>query len=282
MSVEVFFLVLLSAVMHAAWNSLTKVNIRPYLALAALNIIAGLFASVALVFIGLPHGGWLLPAIAASGLRQCYYLLMAKAYQGGDLSQVYPVARGTAPVLTTILAIPLLGDHMSITSVIALCLIMAGVMIVGLARSAGSITTSFSPLALALAAGATISCFTMLDAWGSRAASSAISYGLVGATLDGVIFLAIYALFLRKELPERYISANALQLAAGSLFVMASYVISVWAVTVAPVALVSALRETNILFGLLIAVTILKETLNRSKMIGSFAILTGLVLLRLA
>lgn len=273
---------LLSAVMHAAWNSLTKVNIRPYPALAALNIIAGLFASFALAFIGLPHGEWLIPAIAASGLRQCYYLLMAKAYQGGDLSQVYPVARGTAPVLTVMLAIPLLGDHMSVTSVVALFLIMAGVMIVGLARSAGSTTTAFNPLVLALAAGATISCYTLLDAWGSRASSSAISYGLVGATLDGVIFLAIYAFFLRKELPDRYITANALQLAAGSLFVIASYVISVWAVTVAPVALVSALRETNIVFGLAIAVTVLKERLNRSKIIGSFAILMGLVLLRLA
>ncbi len=159
---------------------------------------------------------------------------------------------------------------------------MAGVMIVGLARSAGSTATSFNPLVLALAAGATISCYTLLDAWGSRASSSAISYGLVGASLDGVIFLAIYALFLRKELPDRYITANALQLAAGSLFVISSYVISVWAVTVAPVALVSALRETNILFGLAIAVTVLKERLNRSKIIGSFAILMGLVLLRLA
>jgi len=268
--------------MHAAWNSLTKVNIRPYLALAALNIIAGLFASFALAFVGLPHGEWLIPAIAASALRQCYYLLMAKAYQGGDLSQVYPVARGTAPVLTTILAIPLLGDHMSITSVVALCLIMVGVTVVGLARSASSVATSFTPLVLALAAGATISCYTMLDAWGSRASSSAISYGLVGATLDGVIFLAIYSVFLRKELPDSYITENALQLVAGSLFVIASYVISVWAVTVAPVALVSALRESNIFFGLVIAVTILKEGLNRSKIIGSFAILTGLVLLRLA
>lgn len=83
LSIEVFILVLLSAVMHAAWNSLTKVNIRPYLALAALNIIAGLFATVAFAIIGLPHGEWLLPAVAASGLRQrYYYLLMAKAYQG--------------------------------------------------------------------------------------------------------------------------------------------------------------------------------------------------------
>lgn len=280
MEPSVFLAVLAAAAMHAGWNASLKLKIEPFLAMTLLTGAAGLVALPALPFTGFPIvAAW--PWLAASiGLHLAYYVTLSAAYARADMSQVYPIARGGAPLLTATASTFLLREPVSdlqLAGIAALGCGVAAMSIVGRRRG-----TAFDPVAIGLALlSALVICgYTLADGLGARAAGDPHAYSATLFVIDALP-LVLFALWRRGPAAL----APALRywpqgVAAGAMSV-ASYWIAIWAMTRAPIALVAALRESSVLFAIVIAVLILKEPLQWPRALAAAAILLSLALVRL-
>ena len=213
-------------------------------------------------------------------LHVAYQLFLVRAYQAGDLSQVYPIARGSAPLLVTLVSVLFLGVVLGNTELLAILLIAAGIVSICLVREqSGSFNRNAAMLALAT--GGFIAGYSLVDGIGARLAGTALGfYGWLAIGNAGVMLFA--AQTLRPGLLTDVMrSGKAVFLFGGSASFLA-YALVIWAFTQAPIALVTALRETSIVFALLIGVVHLKERLSLIKVLSTFTTLCGAAMLRFA
>lgn len=280
MEPTVFAAVLVAAAMHAGWNASLKLKLEPFLATTLLTAAAGVVCLPALLVTGFPRPeSW--PWLAGSVvLHLGYYLSLSAAYSRADMSQVYPIARGGAPLLTTTASTLFLAEPVSpwqLAGIAGLGCSVAAMSILGRRRG-----TAFDPVAvgLALLTACTVCGYTLADGLGARAAGDPHAYSAALFVLDAPPLVA-YALWRRG--PAALTPALRFWpqgVAAGAMSV-ASYWIAIWAMTRAPIPLVAALRETSVLFAIAIAVLIIKEPLQRSRAIAAAAILVSIVVIRL-
>ncbi len=279
METAVFVAILLAASMHAGWNALVKVGLDRFSSLLLIVLAQTGLSLVLLPFFALPvPAAW--PWIVASALIHTgYKLSLISAYEHGDLSQVYPLARGTAPLIVTLVSLLILGEPLTSMKIMAVMAIGLGVCLMSLR---GGAARGIPPKALGYAlvtAGFTAS-YTLVDGMGARLSGSASGFILVSTIIDGV-FSCLYALARRG--PRTFVKivpAWRSGLAAGAMS-LASYWIAIWAFTKAPIALVAALRETSVLFALLIAIVFLKERAGLSRIVAALLIACGVVLMRM-
>lgn len=170
MSLTIFLIVLVAAAMHAGWNAFVKLRLEPILAMTLISLTAGLFAFPALLMTGLPRiEAW--PWLVASLIFHLgYYIGLAEAYRRAEMSQIYPLARGGAPLLTTAVGVAFFGERLAPLQLGAIGLLGIGIMLISiLGRRRGS---AFDPVALGFAALAAvmISGYTLVDGLGARAA----------------------------------------------------------------------------------------------------------------
>jgi drug/metabolite transporter (DMT)-like permease len=275
MSGSVLLVVLCAASLHASWNALVKAGPDKFLSATAVTAGAAVLALAVLPFAGMPAPrSW--PWLAASACCQvAYYLLLAQAYRHGEISQTYPLMRGTAPLLVVGASVPLLGERLSVAQYGAIALIVGGVLAMSARRGAPG-----RAVAYALANAGMIAAYTLIDGIGVRASGSALAYTLWLFVLTGAGMLAC-ALRLRPG-TLAYLSRQWPTTILGGAGTMASYGLALWAMTRAPVALVAALRETSILFATLIAVCFLRERVDAHRIVAVALIGCGAVALRLA
>jgi drug/metabolite transporter (DMT)-like permease len=278
MSLALFWAVLGAAFLHASWNAAIKIGGDKQSAMLVLSVgHAGVGALVAATR-PLP-GAEALPWLAASGLiHMAYQLLLSYAYDHGDLSRVYPIARGTAPLIVALVGAVLLADEISAME-------YAGVTVLGigiLAMARGVVSSGESRRMLPFAFGAALATagYSLVDGAGARASGDALAY--VGwLMIASALFYIPAALALRGR---AVLAASprgwALGLAA-AVASFAAYAIVVWAMTRAPIALVTALRETSILFAMLIGWAVFGDGMNRGKLLAGGLIVAGVVLTRL-
>ena len=278
MPLEVFLMVLAAALVHAIWNALVKID-GDRLALIKTMCVTQFLLSLALVpFVAVPTvESW--PYLAASPiLTTGYMLFLSRAYQAGDLSHVYPLARGIAPLIVAAVSIGLLGEQLGPTSQIAVLLIATGITSLVLTRGAAGLRDP-RPTLFALGTGGFIAGYTLIDGMGARAAASAHSY-MVWVSLFSSCLIVASVHWLqrgkRRSLDERSRRAGV---AAGLLSYGASWLV-IWAMTLAPLALVSALRETGVVFAVIIGVVFLKERLNLARLMSIATTLLGTALLK--
>jgi drug/metabolite transporter (DMT)-like permease len=277
----VFFAVLVAALLHAAWNALIKGGADRFASVFALTLATGGLSGALLPFVPAPvPASW--PWIAASAaLHVAYRLLLVRAYGLADLAQVYPLARGAAPMIVALVSASLLGEPLGALDFAAVAAIGGGVAVMSLRGGADLGRMDRAALGFALATAAVTAAYTLVDGVGARLAGSASGYILWMFALDAVLFTSIAAIArpagLRLPSTRR---AWAFGLAAGAMS-LGSYWVAVWAFTQAPIALVAALRETSVLFAMLIAVTLLGEPATRFRWLAAAGILTGVVLMRL-
>jgi drug/metabolite transporter (DMT)-like permease len=275
----VFLAVMFSAALHAGWNAILKIRLEPLLAMALVKL-GGAVICLPLVFVlGFPgSAAW--PFLAASvTIHMVYYSALAGAYARADMGQVYPIARGSAPMLTTLIGVFALGEAVSLQGKAGVAMIGAGILAMAL-RRAGDAAMDRRALLLALATALTITAYTLSDGLGARAAGDAISYTAALFVLEGVFFFPlVWALRGRAALEA--VASFAWPGLAGGAMSSAAYGIAIWAMTQAPIPLVAAAREASVLFGALIAVIVLKEPLRANRVLGALLILAGLVLIRL-
>jgi len=281
--------VLGAALLHATWNALVKARgsgdaPADPLPATVLVVLGGALASACLLpFLPAPlPASW--PFIAASSATQCaYYLLLIEAYRSGDMSHAYPLMRGSAPLLVALLNGPLTGEILRPSQWLAMCLICGGVLAMGLARTpqaAGTATQRRSTV-FALLTACVIALYTMIDGAGVRRSGAPAAYTMWIFLLTGFALTAWSARGRVRELTKAA-RARPLLLPVGGVSTVASYGIALWAMTLAPVAAIAALRETSILFATGIAALFLRERVGRGRLLAVLFIACGAVAMRLA
>jgi len=280
MEVAVFVAVLAAAACHAGWNAVIKGGGDPLVTTAIVTIAAGMVGLPFWPFVGLPNAqAW--PWVAASvAVHLVYFASLIEAYRHGDLGQVYPIARGGAPLMTGIASTLIVGEELSVLAWSGLLLLVAGVLLLSLRGGHALARFNWRGIGYALATAVTICAYTIVDGIGARASGNPASYTFAifaGASLvmAGYLLARRGAAALAGSRPQWRIG-----LFGGALQV-ASYGVAIWAMTVAPIAIVAALRETSVLFGALIAVVLLKEPLHAMRLVAALLIVAGLVALRL-
>jgi drug/metabolite transporter (DMT)-like permease len=272
--------VLLAALLHASWNAIVKSGADKLLSAVMITSVAGLIAALLLPLLRPPAAAsW--PYIAGSvSLQTIYYALLAAAYRRADMSHAYPIMRGAAPLIVAALSAWVIGETVSHAEWLGIALICGGVL--GLAVHAPVQSTRHrSATAFALANACVIATYTMIDGLGVRHSGAPAAYTLWVFLLTGIEMLLWISIRRRREFIA-YLRGNWLQGIAGGSGTLLSYTLVLWAMTIAPVALVAALRETSILFVTVISAAVLKErvTLLRLACIG--LIIAGAMALRLA
>jgi drug/metabolite transporter (DMT)-like permease len=279
MSVTVFLAVLLAAFLHASWNVMVRQNTDRLISLVTLQSLMALMGLGLIAWFGLPdQDSWAFVVISGL-LHTGYNLFLVRAYRAADLSLVYPVARGSAPLMTMIGAFFFLHDSPGPHGVLAVLVLVAGLLLTGLGRK-DAINPDPQALLYAFGTACFIAIYTLVDGQGARASGNPFGYSGVLFVFDGV-FLLIACYFIRGR---QFISKMAPNWKAGMFGALASgiaYAIVIWAMTKAPVASVAALRETSIVFVLLMSSHVLRETLTRNRILGGVLIAVGAVLLRI-
>ena len=280
METYVFLAVLAAAAMHAGWNAFLKLKIEPFLAMTLVTAGAGLAAVPGLIAFGFPKAdSW--PWLAASVFFHLgYNASLAEAYRRADMSQIYPIARGGAPLLTAMVGVGYAGEAMSGLQTVGIALLGLGVMQISvLGRRKGA---RFDPAALGFAAltALMISGYTLVDGFGARAAGDPHAYSSALFVIDGFPLLIIAAV-LRGAGGFAAMRPHAVHGFFGGTMSLGSYWIAIWAMTVAPIPLVAAIRESSVLFAALIAVLILKEPLQTSRIVAAVLIVAALALMRI-
>jgi drug/metabolite transporter (DMT)-like permease len=279
MSLAISMAVLLAALLHASWNAMIKGGGD------VLHDTAGII--VGAMLIGLPFmfvvpvpsaAAW--PFIIASvAVHLAYYWLMISAYRVGDLSLVYPLMRGVAPLITAIAGIGVLGEMPAPVAWVGMLLISAGVFVLGY-RALGH-APSRAAVAFALANAAVIALYTLIDGHGARVSGNAWSYIVWLFVLDGIPF-SLWMLATRRATFVAHLRSRSRRALLGGGLSAAAYAISVWAMTKAPVALVASLRETSVLFATLIGARLLHERLSARRWSGVIAVVLGVLALKAA
>ena len=286
---QVIAAVLGAALLHATWNALVKARGKgdaptDPLPATVLVVLGGALASACLLpfLTGPAPESW--PFIAASSATQCaYYLLLIEAYRSGDMSHAYPLMRGSAPLLVALINGPLTGETLRPGQWLAMCLICGGVLAMGLARApqaAGAATQRRSTV-FALLTACVIALYTMIDGAGVRRSGAPAAYTMWIFLLTGLALTAWSARGRVRQLAQAAL-ARPLLLPVGGVSTVASYGIALWAMTLAPVAAIAALRETSILFATAIAALFLRERVGRGRLLAVFLIACGAVAMRLA
>jgi drug/metabolite transporter (DMT)-like permease len=273
----VFAAVLFAAACHAGWNALIKVGLDP---LSTTILIAAGSAVVSLL--GLPFVGMPAPAawpwlVASAFVHLFYFAALAEGYRVGDLGQVYPIARGAAPLMTATASTLLVGEHLSVFGWTGIAALAAGVLLLSARGGRAIVHLDRRAVAFALLTALTICAYSLVDGIGARASQNPQAY-VAWLFLANVVVLVPYGLWrgMTSALHRFWLRG----LAGGALQAFA-YGIVLWAMTLAPIAIVAGLRETSVLFGALIAVLVLKEPFRTARVGAVALIVCGLVLLRL-
>lgn len=277
MTLTVSLAVLLAALLHAGWNTMLKGGRDVLLDTALIVSGAGIVTLPFIFFVPLPlKESW--PYLAASlATHVGYYTFMVNAYRTGDLSLVYPLMRGAAPLVAAVLALVWLQELPAPVAWLGMVLVSLGVM--ALAWRTADHAPCAKAVGFALANALVIALYTVIDGAGVRLAGNAWSYIVWLFVIDAVPFTAYVAWRRGRELVD-YAREFPTRLLAGGAASAAAYAISVWAMTQAPVALVASLRETSVLFATLLGAWLLRETLTWRRWAGVGAVVVGVLALK--
>jgi len=278
MSLFVFVAVLFAAFLHALWNALIKTGTSKMTGMLILTLVQGGIGFVVALTRPLPDPEVWLWLLGSGVLHSAYKLFLAYAYEQGDLSRVYPIARGTAPMVVTVVSALALADVIAPQEYFGIFILGSGIAI--MARGAFVNGESRRLVPLALGSALMTAGYSLVDGLGARVSGDAVMYVGWLFALDALFFTPT-CMALRGP---GVIRSSWRGWLLGGLAAVASYgayAIAVWAMTQAPIALVAALRETSILFAVLIGWLVFGDRMDRAKVLAAGLIVLGMVLTRL-
>jgi drug/metabolite transporter (DMT)-like permease len=279
MTATVFAAVLLAALLHASWNALVKNGADKRVNMAAVVVGHVPASLLAIAFAPMPDLASLPYMLGGMLCHFGYQIFLLNAYRYGDLTQVYPIARGSAPLLVAAVSVTLLGERLTQIEMLAIAVIALGLMSIALVRQSDG-TRNLPAARLALLTGCFIASYSLIDGLGARVSGSPLGFYAWLGLANAVIF-AVYMTVTAPGVMGRVLTSGRKVFWVGGTASFVAYAMVVWAFTQAPIALVTALRETSIVFALLIGVFFFGERLNLPKVLATFATLLGAVLLRL-
>ena len=269
-------LVLLAAAAHAAWNAWLKDSGDRLSSMAALAMGWFVVGCISVPIVGIPGAASWPYLLATTLVHTGYAMLLITAYKYAEFSLAYPIARGTGPLLVALSAPLFVSEHLEGPNFFAVTLIVIGVFLVGAFGNERSFGGSRAIL-FSLATGVLIAAYTMIDGQGARAGSTPHAYAGWLFVLISIPIIALAMKKQRKNLKSLLASHWKTGIPVGILSAIAYWVI-LWAMTVAPMALVAAARETSILFAALVSWGVLGETLRPLRWAGVVVTVVGLLL----
>ncbi len=278
MSLGVFLAVLGAAFLHALWNALIKLGTSKVGGMVILSIVE-VPIGLAVVAVSPPMDMAAVPWVIAAGCTHFFYkFFLTYAYDRGDLSRVYPIARGAAPMIVTLVGLFVLSDEVTRNEYAGILVLAAGILL--MARGVFSSGENRRLLPFALGSAVATATYTMIDGLGARVSGSPAAYVAWVFVADGCFFtLGMLALRGADVIPRSWPAWRMGAVASAASY--GAYAVSIWAMTFAPIAVVAALRETSILFAVLIGWLIFGEKMTGEKAVAALVIVAGVMLTRL-
>ena len=278
MTFGVFLAVLGAALLHATWNALIKLGQSKVTTMFIMTVTQGAAGLAFASTIDWPAAEvW--PWLVASGVfHTAYKTFLAFAYEHGDLSRVYPIARGTAPMIVLAFSGLFLADTLGSWEIAGVLVLGVGIILMG--RGAVLSGESRKLLPFALLSAVSTAGYSIVDGIGARVAGDAFLFVAWLFLIDALIFTPV--IFALRGTAIAIAPPRAWMLGAGAAAASyGAYAVAVWAMTQAPIALVSALRETSILFAMLIGWLAFRERMDTLKIVAAATIVAGVAVTRL-
>ncbi len=269
---------LLAALMHAGWNAIAKIGRDGLTTMAIMKAPNMLVALAVLAVAGLPSLDCLPYLLASIAANSAYFFLLIRAYRFGDLSLAYPVARGLAPMLVIPIAIVTASEVPSTAGLAGVLVISLGLLALGIQRSGSR--QHWQALRFAASVGLMIAIYTVLDGLGARASGNPVGYVAILNIGTGIIVVGTAAR-LRGAAFARALRRDWHRGLLGGTLMLAGYTIVVYALTLAPMALIAALRESSVVFAAIIGTFLLREPFGPKRILASAAVVAGIALLAL-
>ena len=276
LTVGITLIVIGAGGLHAAWNAITKHLDDRLMAFALIGVATAVGGGLVLALAGLPARAAVPFVIASAAIHIGYNLALMNSYRIGAFNQVYPIARGTSPLVVAAGAYLLAHEHLGALPLAGVAILAAGLM--SLALSSGRLTRSDLPaVAAAVATGLTIAAYTIVDGLGVRQAHNPYAYAGLLFLLQAPVF-PLVAAFRRPASRWREVPVAWRGLLAGMLS-LAAYGTVLWAQSRAPLAEVAAIRETSVIFAALIGMLFLRERFGARRVAAAAVIAAGIVLI---
>lgn len=279
MSPFIIGLVLLAALLHASWNAMAKSGGTPQFSIASYRLISALCCLPLLFLFPLPLAASWPMLLASAIIHTAYYGTLSMSYRTGDLSQVYPLFRGLAPVLVVLGAALFANEYLPAGAMIGIGLVSVGLVSI---TFAGGAIGKIPPAALrwGLATSVLIAAYTVADGIGVRAAGNPFSYIIWLFVLEPIP-IGLWLLARDRSAWFGYMRAKPGKITAGALAAATAYAMVIYAMGVAPMAMVSSLRETSVIFAALIGTLMFREPFGRQRIIAAILVCIGVVLIKI-
>ena len=278
MPLNIFLVVILAAFLHAVWNAMVKNEDDKYVALTAV-VLGHVPISIVVIFLTPALSFQSIPYIFASAIFLVgYEWCLLSAYRLEDYTKVYPIARGSAPIFIVMLSLLLFNLNISKFELMGILVISFGIIILGFQKI--KTFRNYSAIMYALGTGLFISCYSITDGYGGRVSASPLNYIASVMILNAIIFSILLTFMNKSGLVKKVFSKEKRTLFIGGTLSYTAYAIIVWAFTQASIPLVAALRETSIIFALLIGTFFLKEKFTLLKTAAVLTIFFGVILLK--
>ncbi|MBP6123723.1 MULTISPECIES: EamA family transporter [Providencia] len=280
MTTYVLLAVLFAAFCHATWNALVKFGNDRFFGLIMISFFSGVLTIPALFWFGLPSPEaihWLVLSVL---FHIGYTYFLSQAYAHGDLSQVYPISRGSAPLITALMSAVLFNELIPFMGLLGILLIITGVVLIAFAGRRFTLNIKGKALLFALCTAFFTACYTLSDGHGARASEDPVVYTLWLFLLNGIVLTIPGIMKYRSSLflgIRQYWRSGLL----GGLMQLLSYGIAIWAMSQAPIVTVAAIRETSVLFAMFLSIVFLKEKFNTMRVIACIVILLGVLMAKL-
>jgi len=278
MEQNVYLLVIFAAILHAIWNGMVKSYKNKIISVSAIVFGHVPIAAFVMLFLPLPTLESVPYIILSALIHQGYQYNLISAYKIGDLTKVYPIARGTGPIVATIISIIFLGLLITKFQILSIALICFGIIILGIFSE--RLIKNNKVIFYSLATGFFIGLYSLVDGHGARISQSPLSFLGWSFILNAMIFPFVLKFMGHKKVFSRVLKEAKLIFWVGGTLSYIVYGIVVWAFTKAPIPLVGALRESSIVFSIFIGFFFLKERLTFLKIVSILIIFIGVALLK--
>ena len=273
MDITVVLVVLFAGLLHAIWNAMTKSLHDQYASFALLNISIAITSLTLMAFVGLPRSASWAYIVASTICHLGYEMFLMGAYRRADFSQSYTIARGIAPLLVSVVGFAFANEHIAVQGLVGIVVVVVGIVSLVVRRGDGTVRRF--GIFFALATGAAIAAYTVVDGLGVRVSHDAFRYGALLFALQSVLWTITVMARRRRWWPST--SKVAIGMASGVIS-MAAYLTVLWAQIRAPLGVVSALRETGVLWAAVIGVVVFREGRLRRVAFPALIVVVGVAL----
>lgn len=272
MSTVAVVLALVAAILHASWNAFLRTGADRLWSITVMSLAGSIICLPFLFILPVPGSDAWPYILLSAGLQVGYSLFLVAAYRHGELGQVYPIVRGTVPLLVTLGGFLFFGEVLGPWQTLGVFLIAAGIMSLSLGRS----RAATSSILFALTTGLIIACYSTVDSRGVKLVEQPIAYAIWVLFLFGIMITLAFAV-TRKGLAIDIRSPLTWKAAAGGVVAMLAYGLVVVAYAYAPAGLVTAVRETSVVFAVLIGALLLGEPLTARRLLACLIVAGGAI-----